>query len=445
MAIASLNSAIRGAMRGGILLIGAAGLGLCAVPGRAHAATHVITTCADSGTGSLRAAVAGASSGDMIDLRGLSCKRIVLTSGAIEVSQASLAVRGPGFNQFAIGGNYASSVFRHTGTGKLALRGVAIEHGQHRAREAQGGCIYSAGDVELVDVHVRHCGAYARTLATGGGLHVKGDLTVFYSAIYSNNALGAGSGGGGAFVEGHLRAHRVRFLKNIAGQGGGFRVHNGVNLTYATVAGNRGRLYGGGMDVFALQGGPIRIANTTISDNISEGSYGGMAISGDAGSLIVDTTISGNSGVSYSAGWVGLNMTIANSTIAFNRNEWPYYCYAALGFSTEIHLESTIVAGSTCNGEPSWDISGPDGTERILGANNLIQSTLLEMPADTLCVDPMLLPLAANGGRTMTHALAPGSPAVDAGNNVAGLEFDQRGTGFPRVKGAQADIGAFEQ
>ena len=37
-----------------------------------------------------------------------------------------------------------------------------------------------------------------------------------------------------------------------------------------------------------------------------------------------------------------------------------------------------------------------------------------------------------------------GSPAVDAGSNLAGLSFDQRGDGFPRVVGAQADIGAFE-
>jgi hypothetical protein len=36
------------------------------------------------------------------------------------------------------------------------------------------------------------------------------------------------------------------------------------------------------------------------------------------------------------------------------------------------------------------------------------------------------------------------SPAFDAGNNDAGLENDQRGAGFHRVGGANADIGAFE-
>jgi len=53
-------------------------------------------------------------------------------------------------------------------------------------------------------------------------------------------------------------------------------------------------------------------------------------------------------------------------------------------------------------------------------------------PADTIRFDPMLAPLADNGGRTWTHALLDGSPAIDDGNNEAGLLYDQRGPGFPR-------------
>jgi hypothetical protein len=58
--------------------------------------------------------------------------------------------------------------------------------------------------------------------------------------------------------------------------------------------------------------------------------------------------------------------------------------------------------------------------------------------------DPLLAALADNGGQTMTLALGTGSPALDAGNNVAALATDQRGSGFPRVFGPQADIGAYE-
>ena len=63
--------------------------------------------------------------------------------------------------------------------------------------------------------------------------------------------------------------------------------------------------------------------------------------------------------------------------------------------------------------------------------------------------------------RDRTHALLPGSPAINAGNSsllpadtndldgdgntTEPIPFDQRGTGFDRVFGGQIDIGAVEQ
>ena len=64
-------------------------------------------------------------------------------------------------------------------------------------------------------------------------------------------------------------------------------------------------------------------------------------------------------------------------------------------------------------------------------------------------IDPLLAPLADNGGPTLTHALLPGSPAINAGdlNAVAGVDdvplYDQRGKGFDRIV-SRIDIGAFE-
>ena len=56
--------------------------------------------------------------------------------------------------------------------------------------------------------------------------------------------------------------------------------------------------------------------------------------------------------------------------------------------------------------------------------------------------DPKLGPLADNGGPTLTMALLPGSPAIDAGSAVGAPATDQRGV--PRPQGAGVDIGAFE-
>ena len=57
----------------------------------------------------------------------------------------------------------------------------------------------------------------------------------------------------------------------------------------------------------------------------------------------------------------------------------------------------------------------------------------------------MLGSLANNGGPTLTYALLPGSPAIDAGNNSiipSGTTTDQLGN--PRISGSNVDIGAYE-
>ena len=61
-------------------------------------------------------------------------------------------------------------------------------------------------------------------------------------------------------------------------------------------------------------------------------------------------------------------------------------------------------------------------------------------------VDAKLEGLAENGGtvQTYTHALRPGSPALDTGNNSGAPTFDQRGSPFTRIVNGTVDIGAFE-
>jgi hypothetical protein len=54
----------------------------------------------------------------------------------------------------------------------------------------------------------------------------------------------------------------------------------------------------------------------------------------------------------------------------------------------------------------------------------------------------MLGPLAFHGGLTRTHALLPGSDAIDSGDDPACPAVDQRGVGRP--KGDGCDIGAYE-
>ena len=56
--------------------------------------------------------------------------------------------------------------------------------------------------------------------------------------------------------------------------------------------------------------------------------------------------------------------------------------------------------------------------------------------------DPLLGPLADNGGPTLTHALLAGSPAIDTALPGACPATDQLGT--VRPQGLGCDVGAFE-
>jgi len=66
----------------------------------------------------------------------------------------------------------------------------------------------------------------------------------------------------------------------------------------------------------------------------------------------------------------------------------------------------------------------------------------LNATGDITDTNPLLGPLADNGGDTLTHALLEGSPAIDRGTCVAGITTDQRGV--TRPQGGTCDMGAYE-
>src|SRR5262249_43396346 len=107
-------------------------------------------------------------------------------------------------------------------------------------------------------------------------------------------------------------------------------------------------------------------------------------------------------------------------------------------------IHSTVVANNIGGVFP--DLFGSaTATFSLIGHIDASLSTLRSGSANNLLNrDPLLGPLADNGGPTWTHALFRGSPAINAGSNPANLIYDQRGTGFLREIGKRADIGAYE-
>src|SRR5262249_5210956 len=117
-----------------------------------------------------------------------------------------------------------------------------------------------------------------------------------------------------------------------------------------------------------------------------------------------------------------------------------------------VTLHNTLVAGNV-HGDELFLFSPPDDIHGLVAAastSNLIGTGgsrgLTHGTNGNLVgiADPLLAPLADNGGPTLTHALLGGSPAINAGNNAqASGDSDQRGV--PRRAGARVDIGAVEQ
>ncbi|MBS0571327.1 MAG: right-handed parallel beta-helix repeat-containing protein [Proteobacteria bacterium] len=401
------------------------------------AATLPVSSCADDGSaGTLRAVIAGAGEGDRVDASALGCSTITLAQGAIPVMVDDLAIVGAGAGRLAIDGAGRDRVFVHYGYGTLGLYALTVRSGLAAVtgyHVTGGACVISNGYVRLDHSTVSGCLASGEG-AYGGGVTARG-IFMYTSTLSANVALGS---------------HPNTFT---AAYGGGAMAYRGVAYLYAsTVSGNRAAhaptdthgSYCTGGGIFSDLGGSAY--RSTLSGNYSYGTGGGLAT--HAGFGLGNSTIAGNTARYKTGGGVFArvfdSMLVNNSTIAGNTAGISGAGIYMVGTANALTLQSSIVADNTAAGTKA-DIAGA-GTFTVGGSNNLVTAAAssVGLPADTLPVDPLLLPLGDHGGPTLTLALKPGSPAVDAGSNPGNLAFDQRGAGFPRTSGGFTDIGAFE-
>ena len=398
----------------------------------------VVQNCDDSGPGSLRDAMAQATDLVTIDLTQLTCSTITLTTGALADSPDSGKVTLNRQRSYAYGvmgptltivGNGADRVLQHNGLDEFALYGLAIVNG---FAADKGGCIYSADNVDLYGSRVYGCTVHAAGgYALGGGIYAKRSADLSYSTVSGNHVF-SDTGytyGGGVFAAHALLVSTSTIAYNRAygiGYGGGAAARGVVFVHYSSIIHNAAQ-YDGALGLFGGEYADLlQIRGSTISGNFAYGQVGG--IEANAALQIFASTIVSNSAVSGArAGGVVLDSA----------------------FSLEI--ESSIIADNVA-GAMTNDIGG-DGTI-VTGANNIVTASALILPPDTIADDPGLLPLANNGGQTLTQALPADSPAVDHGSNLGNFSHDQRNKEFnpdgstrrtyERVVGAAADIGAFE-
>ena len=410
--------------------------------------TVAVTNCNDDGAGSLRDAVQNiAVTGDTVSMVGLACSTITLTSGAIITAADDLTILGPGtdMNGVTIEANYNSEIFIHLGAGTFQLEYMTVLNGGKYTTtdaNAPGGCVYSTGQVSMLDTGVKYCIAEAQGTgaALGGGVYAKGGITALSSTIAGNTARGTSTraSGGGLFSQQGAIFSKYSWIRsntaavtNVGAYGYGGGIWNGGDVTIlnSTISGNFAGVVAGAdfLAFYATQ--DLEVGNSTITDNYAyHSSFGGGLYFGQA-AVVSNSTITGNEARNPGNVKYGGGITIGNAS--------------SLTMQSSIVLANTLYDGTTHLPD---DIGVFGGGVFAGGANNLVGYSTQEMPPDTIfTADPGLGSLSsANGGPTPTMAPLTGSSAINNGNNVNNGKYDQRGPGYPRVVGANTDIGAVE-
>ena len=282
---------------------------------RALLTTFSVLNLADSGTGSLRAAVLAAEANpgaDVIQFAKAVQGTITLTTGELLVS-TDLSIKGPGANRVTISGNDASRVFHVLGGAddatkiNVSISDLKVTHGS----AAEGAGINHEGFANLTMAGMNISNNQAS--ASGGGIFSLGDgakLGLSNSIITENRVIGDGvdfSNGGGIGLHYGATAqidsttitgNRVVGSPNgLNGSGGGIETEFGVTvtLTNSTVSNNlvigptsSGDAHGGG--ITSSFGSTLNISKTTISGNEVRGGDGNAGVvAGEATGGAIDS------------------------------------------------------------------------------------------------------------------------------------------------------------
>jgi len=386
-------------------------------------------------------------------------------------------------------------------SGRLQILDSIIENNVATgAGNSVGGGIGNAqGILEMTRVTIRGNSA----TVNGGGLYNSGGTITMTDCIVENNAATV-DGGGLSIFNGSLNM-TGGFIRNnsAAVDGGGLSTENAVvTLTDVSVTGNIAAGDGGGLNSIGLA--QLRVFNSLISGNTATNGYGGGIRNFNATFGLRDSTVSGNQTGRSGGGFdndTGLaeivnslfqgnaaveaggainnyfsTLGISNSTISGNQagtfgggiNNLQSGNLTAVNLT--VTANSSTSAGGGISNAAVFNIvnsliagnAGPAGSRDVVGAFSSMGSNLVARVngatgftvvgdltgTEASPLNPLLGPLADNGGPTLTHALLAGSPAIDAGRSDGVAPFDQTGT--TRVLDGNrdgtfaADIGAVE-
>ena len=298
----------------------------------------------------------------------------------------------------------------------------------------------------------------------GGGVYAGADtsVTINDSTIKDNTSPG---GGGGVYgwQDSTIRINNTTISGNSAVYGGGVMgdESSDIIINESVITGNSAA-YGGGLYLYV--GTTMAVVNSTISNNTALSFGGGIrAVGGNSatvrldviGSTISDNTVSGVTLGGHKGGGISTyqaSINITNSSISGNHaNEY--------GSGLDINASTLVMKNTTVSNNSTVRSIDFSGNETYPTSATFLNTVVANSPGNVDCYingayvtlttdtsnwiesgtcnspssgDPMLGPLADNGGLTYTHLPAMGSGLEGAGDlsvcgsgPVAGR--DQRG------------------
>lgn len=377
-----------------------------------------VTKTADTNDGtcdadcSLREAVGAAMPGDTIIIP----PGVYTLAGSPITIPVAMTLQGAGADRTIIQAATAPGVagyrvFTITATGTVALVDVTVRHGAIIGTGSGGAILWNTGSGRLeitrskiVHNQINADGSPAGA-ASGGAMFLGAiELVITDSTLADNKTTARSSTNGGAASGGAVFGGTpITILRSVVAR-------NGIDT--------RGDITSG-----AASGGAFFVTELAATNSTFSGNY--LFSGASSGNLfflstveVSSCTLADNFGTSSSL--FNGTMTARNTILAHNE---PANCGTILSDGYNLIADDTGCTITPAMGDQI-------GTE--------------DAP-----IDPHLGPLADNGGRTETHALLVGSPAIDHGDpngcedeNGLVLDTDQRGV--PRPIGQFCDIGAYE-
>ncbi len=359
------------------------------------AQTFTVTSLADSGTGTLRAAIttANSSPGSTIIFQSGLMGTISLASSLPTIA-ADMTVSGPGAKSIAIdGANQLRIITDGDSGGSVTISGLTVQ------RAGQIGVYQQySGDLTLTACNF----VGNKDAGNGGGAVFNNGTVIINSCLFSGNSVSGSFPNGGALENnfGNAQVNNCTFTGNTCTVNGGAIYNLGtLAVSGSTFTENEALTSGGNAGAIYCGSGSFTAVNCTFSGN-SAGAYGG-AINGVKNSLI-NCTFWMNTAVNGGGAIASNGTTAVQNCILWSDS--PSENYVVSGQSE---------TASYC------DIDG--GLTGITDEGGNIDASPLFSSAG----------LTNNGGPTETIALQDGSPCLGAGTASGAPLLDQRGVTRP--------------